>query len=285
MPYNGRLEPLSKDIRVWQEEGCSVLLLTGGEARGQRLLRALERQDVSATYAETAAETLKPGEVLLLPVSVHKGFRNPAAKLCVVSDSDLYGSAYQRTHKHHAAGEHIASFTDLKTGDYVVHEMHGIGIYDGVVQLQTEGVTRDYLLIRYLGNDKLYVPTDQFDRVQKFIGAENAPPKLNKLGNGAWEKQKSKVKAGLKELAFDLAELYAMRQKQNGFAFSRDLPWQREFEDMFPYELTEDQQKSVEQIFTDMESARSMDRLLCGDVGYGKNRGRAARGVQGGAGQ
>ena len=219
---------------------------------------------------ETADKPLQSGEVLLLPVSVHKGFRNAAAKLCVVSDSDLYGSAYQRTKKHHAAGEHIASFTDLKTGDYVVHEMHGIGIYDGVVQLQTEGVTRDYLLIRYMGNDKLYVPTDQFDRVQKFIGAENAPPKLNKLGSGAWEKQKSKVKAGLKELAFDLAELYAQRQKQTGFSFSHDLPWQREFEDMFPYELTEDQQKSVEQIFADMESARSMDRLLCGDVGYGK---------------
>jgi len=270
MPYHGRLEPLSKDIRAWQAEGCSVLLLTGGEARGQRLLRALERQDVSASYAQTADAPLEPGKVLLLPVSLHKGFRNHAARLCVVSDSDLYGSAYQRTHKHHAAGEHIASFTDLKTGDFVVHEMHGIGIYDGVVQLQTEGVTRDYLLIRYMGNDKLYVPTDQFDRVQKFIGAENAPPKLNKLGSGAWEKQKSKVKAGLKELAFDLAELYAERQKPNGFSFSRDMPWQREFEDMFPYELTDDQQKSVEQIFADMESSRSMDRLLCGDVGYGK---------------
>ena len=270
MPYNGRLEPLAKDIASWQAQGCAVALLTGGEARGRRLLRALEQQKVSARYLEAADAPLTPGEVALLPISVHKGFRNLAAKLCVVSDSDLYGSAYQRVQKHHAAGEHIASFTDLHTGDYVVHDTHGIGIYDGVVQLQTEGVTRDYLLIRYLGNDKLYVPTDQFDRVQKFIGAENAPPKLNRLGSGAWEKQKSKVKAGLKELAFDLAELYARRQKQTGFAFSHDQPWQREFEDLFPYELTEDQQKSVDQIFQDMESSRSMDRLLCGDVGYGK---------------
>ncbi len=270
MPYNGRLSPLAKDIHAWQADNCAILLLTGGEARGQRLLRALEQQNVTATYAATADQPLVPGKVLLLPISVQKGFRNLAAKLCVVSDSDLYGSAYQRTKKHHVSGAHIASFTDLKTGDFVVHEMHGIGIYDGVVQLQTEGVTRDYLLIRYMGNDKLYVPTDQFDRVQKFIGAENSPPKLNKLGSGAWEKQKSKVKAGLKELAFNLAELYARRHKPNGFAFSHDMPWQREFEDMFPYELTEDQQKSVEQIFEDMESARSMDRLLCGDVGYGK---------------
>ncbi len=270
MPYQGRLEPLAKDIASWREHGCAVALLTGGEARGRRLLRALEQQNVAAKYLETADKPLEPGEVVLLPISVHKGFRNAAAGLCVVSDSDLYGSAYQRVQKHHAAGEHIASFTDLKTGDYVVHELHGIGIYDGVVQLSTEGVTRDYLLIRYLGSDKLYVPTDQFDRVQKFIGAENSPPKLNRLGSGAWEKQKSKVKAGLKELAFDLAALYATRQKQSGFAFSRDLPWQREFEELFPYELTEDQQKSVEQIFADMESSRSMDRLLCGDVGYGK---------------
>ncbi|MFH1513146.1 MAG: transcription-repair coupling factor, partial [Bacillota bacterium] len=269
MPYHGRLEPLAKDIALWQAQGCAVALLTGGEARGRRLLRALALQDVSATYLEAADRPLQPGEVVLLPVSVHKGFRNPAAGLCVVSDSDLYGSAYQHSQKRHAAGEHIASFTDLKTGDFVVHDIHGIGVYDGVVQLSTEGVTRDYLLIKYLGNDKLYVPTDQFDRVQKFIGAENNPPKLNRLGSGAWEKQKNKVKAGLKELAFSLAELYAQRQQQ-GFAFSRDMPWQREFEDLFPYELTEDQQKSVEQIFSDMESRRSMDRLLCGDVGYGK---------------
>lgn len=270
MPYGGRLEPLKKDIAAWQAQGCAVALFTGGEARGQRLLRALAQQGVAASYAQAAGRALKPGEVLLLPISVHKGFRNPALKLCVVSDSDLYGSAYQRSQKRHAAGEHIASFTDLKAGDYVVHEFHGIGIYDGVIQLSSEGVTRDYLLIRYLGNDKLYVPTDQFDRVQKFIGAENSPPKLNRLGSGAWEKQKNKVKAGLKELAFDLAALYAKRQTQQGFAFSRDLPWQQEFEDQFPYELTEDQQKSVEQIFADMESPRSMDRLLCGDVGYGK---------------
>ena len=165
MPYHGRLEPLARDIHAWQAEGCAVVLLTGGEARGRRLLRALQQQDVTAKYLETADQPLTPGETVLLPVSVNKGFRNAAAGLCVISDSDLYGSAYQRSQKRHAAGEHIASFTDLKTGDYVVHEMHGIGIYDGVVQLQTEGVTRDYLLIKYLGNDKLYT-----DRAKLFRG-------------------------------------------------------------------------------------------------------------------
>lgn len=270
MPYQSRLEPLCKDIADWKAQGCAIVLLTGGEARGRRLLRALQEQGTPAVYSETLDGNLIVGEVILLPVTISKGFRHIAARLCLVSDNDLYGTSYQRAKKRQSAGERIASFTDLKPGDYVVHDIHGVGIFDGVVQLNTEGVKRDYLLIRYLGNDKLYVPTDQFDRVQKFIGAEHSAPKLNKLGGGEWERQKSKVKAGLKKLAFDLSELYASRQKNTGFAFSHETPWQREFEDMFPYELTADQQQSVEQIFEDMESPRNMDRLLCGDVGYGK---------------
>lgn len=270
MPYQSRLEPLCKDIADWRAQGFAIVLLTGGEARGRRLLRALAEQNTPAVYSETLDGNLIASEVILLPVTVNKGFRNTAAKLILVSDTDLYGTSYQRAKKRQNAGERIASFTDLKPGDYVVHDIHGVGIFDGVVQLNTEGVKRDYLLIRYLGADKLYVPTDQFDRVQKFIGAEHAAPKLNRLGGGEWERQKSKVKAGLKKLAFDLAELYAARQKNTGHAFARETPWQREFEDMFPYELTADQQASVEQIFADMESPRNMDRLLCGDVGYGK---------------
>ncbi len=270
MPYQSRLEPLCKDIAAWKEQGMAIVLLTGGQARGRRLLSALAQQGTPATYAETLDGNAVLGEVILLPVSIGKGFRNSAAKLCLVSDSDLFGTSYQRARKHQKAGERIASFTDLKAGDYVVHDIHGVGIFDGVVQLETEGVTRDYLLIRYLGNDKLYVPTDQFDRVQKFIGAEHSAPKLNRLGGGEWGRQKNKVKAGLKKLAFDLAALYAARKTTQGYAFSHETPWQREFEDMFPYELTADQQQSVDQIFSDMESPRNMDRLLCGDVGYGK---------------
>lgn len=270
MPYQSRLEPLCKDIALWRAQGCATVLLTGGEARGRRLLRALAEQNTPAVYTETLDGNLIASEVILLPVTLSKGFRNLDAKLCVVSDTDLYGTSYQRAKKRQNAGERIASFTDLKAGDYVVHDIHGVGIFDGVVHLNNDGIKRDYLLIRYLGTDKLYVPTDQFDRVQKFIGAEHSAPKLNRLGGGEWERQKSKVKAGLKKLAFDLAELYAARQKNTGHAFARETPWQREFEDMFPYELTADQQQSVEQIFRDMESPRNMDRLLCGDVGYGK---------------
>ena len=270
MPYQSRLEPLKQDIDKWKEAGYAVVLLTGGEARGKRLHKALMEQGVPSAYTETLDGNLILREVILLPVAYGKGFIHPEARLVVLSDTDIYGTAYQRAKKKQNAGERIASFTDLKTGDYVVHDLHGVGLYQGVVQLDNDGAKRDYLLIQYAGSDKLYVPADQFDRVTKFIGAEHTLPKLNRLGGQEWERQKSKVKASIKKLAFDLAELYAKRAKNTGYAFSHENPWQQEFEDMFPYELTEDQHKSVAQIEADMESARNMDRLLCGDVGYGK---------------
>lgn len=270
MPYQSRLEPLAQDLAKWKQAGCSVVLLTGGEARGTRLQKALAEQGMPTVYSETLDGNLIEREVVLLPVAYGKGFVHAEAGLVVLSDTDIYGTAYQRAKKKQNAGERIASFTDLKTGDYVVHDLHGVGLYQGVVQLQNDGVKRDYLLIQYAGNDRLYVPADQFDRVTKFIGAEHALPKLNRLGGQEWEKQKSKVKASVKKLAFDLAELYAKRAKNTGYAFAHDNPWQQEFEDLFPYELTEDQQKSVAEIEADMESSRNMDRLLCGDVGYGK---------------
>ncbi len=270
MPYQSQIEPLVTDILKWKEEGCAIVLLTGGEARGRRLQKTLEEHKIPSSYADTLDGNLILREVILLPVTYTKGFLHPSAKLCIVSDTDIFGAAYQRAKKKQKAGERIASFTDLKTGDYIVHDLHGVGIYKGVVQMDNDGIKRDYLLIQYAGNDKLYVPADQFDRVQKFIGAEHSAPKLNRLGGSEWEKQKSRVKAGLKQLAFSLAELYAKRSKNTGYAFSKDNPWQQEFDDMFPYELTTDQDQCVEQIKDDMESPRNMDRLLCGDVGYGK---------------
>lgn len=270
MPYQSRLEALCKDINVWKEKNASIVLLTGGEARGKRLQRALAEQNMPSVYVEQLNGNLIAREVILLPVAYSKGFVNLAAGLCLVSDTDLYGTAYQRARKKQTAGERIASFTDLKTGDYVVHDFHGVAQYMGIIQMTSEGVTRDYLLLQYAGSDKLYVPTDQFDRVQKYIGSESSSPKLNHLGGTEWQRQKGKVKSGLKKLAFDLAELYARRQQETGYAFSDENPWQSEFEDAFPYELTHDQQQSVDDIHQDMQSKRNMDRLLCGDVGYGK---------------
>ena len=270
MPYQSQLKPLAEDIASWKAQGLSVIILTGGEARGRRLQHALEEQGVSCSCAPSLDGNLITREVVLLPFTYSRGFLHPSAGLCLLSDADVFGNAYQRARKKQTAGERIASFTDLKVGDYVVHDLHGVGLYKGVVQLDNDGVRRDYLLVQYAGSDKLYVPADQFDRVTKYIGAEHAPPRLNRLGGAEWERQKSKVKAGLKKLAFDLAQLYARRAAATGYAFSHDNPWKQEFEDLFPYELTEDQEKCVAQIEADMESPRNMDRLLCGDVGYGK---------------
>jgi len=270
LPYQSRLEPLCADIKKWKEQNCAIVLLCGGEARALRLQKALSERGVPSSYCETLDGNVILREVILLPVSYTKGFLNPGARLCLISDTDLFGSAYHKARKKTNAGERISSFTDLKPGDYIVHDLHGVGIYQGVTQMNDEGVKRDYLIIHYAGSDKLYVPADQFDRVQKYIGAEAALPKLNKLGGNEWQRQKSRVKGQLKKLAFDLVALYAKRAQENGYAFSHENPWQREFEDAFPYELTDDQQRSVAQIEEDMESARNMDRLLCGDVGYGK---------------
>ena len=268
--YQSNLKDLAEDLSKWREEGYCTALLTGGTARGKRLEKALSEMSVPAVFTETLENNLIIGEVLLLPMTLSKGFVWPEAKLALVADSDIYGAGYRKARTRRNTGERIAAFTDLNVGDYVVHETHGVGIYQGTIRLQSEGTDRDYLYIQYQGNDKLYVPTDQLDRVQRFIGSQGQAPKLNKLGGGEWQRQKAKVKAGIKAMAFDLVKLYGMRQAQKGHAFSKDTPWQRQFEDNFPYELTPDQQQSIFDITRDMESTINMDRLLCGDVGYGK---------------
>ena len=269
-PYHSQMKELAADCRKWRAEGWCVTLLSGGVARGKRLVQALQEWETPATFFEELEGNLILGEVVVLPATVAKGFVWPEGRMVLVSDTDIYGAGYRKARLRRNTGERIAAFTDLKVGDYVVHENHGVGVYQGTVRLQSEGTYRDYLFIQYQGNDKLYVPTEQLDRVQRFIGAQGQAPKLNKLGGGEWQRQKNKVKAGLKAMAFDLTRLYAERSAQKGYAFSKDSPWQRQFEDQFPYELTPDQLQSVQDITRDMEAPHNMDRLLCGDVGYGK---------------
>ncbi len=273
--YASHMKDMATDCTEWLRQGIRVAVLCGGVARGQRLCQALQEQDIPVRFDETV-ETLPETAVQVLPGTLSHGFLWESAGLCVISDTDVYGAGYRKAKKKQAAGERIAAFTDLKPGDYVVHEEYGIGVFIGTTQIKTGGtdgtpvIRRDYLQIQYAGMDKLNIPVEQFDRIQRYIGNPNTAPKLNKLGTGDWTKQKSKVKEGLRKLAFDLLQLYARRNQATGFAFSPDTPWQREFEDMFPYELTPDQDLSVREITADMESKRNMDRLLCGDVGYGK---------------
>ncbi len=273
--YASRMKELAEDCREWLQAGVRVALLSGGVARGQRLQQALGEQELPVRFDETVA-ALPANAVQVLPGTLSHGFLWPAAGLCVISDTDVYGTGYRKAKKKQAAGERIAAFTDLKPGDFVVHEDYGVGIFLGTTQIRLGGtdgqpyIRRDYLRIQYAGTDELSIPVEQFERIQRYIGNPNTPPKLNKLGTGDWSKQKSRVREGLRQLAFDLVELYARRSQQTGFAFSPDTPWQREFEDQFPFELTPDQDLSVREITADMESKRNMDRLLCGDVGYGQ---------------
>ena len=260
--YISRFKELANDLNSWRRDGGEVILLSGGESRGQRLMNGL------AELGEYVKMEKDGG--IVYPATLSCGFMMAEEKVYVVADSDIFGAGYKKTRSRKTAGEKIEAFTDLKVGDYVVHEAHGVGIFQGTTRIQTEGTWRDYLLIQYQGTDKLYVPTDQFDRVQKFIGGQDKAPTLNSLSGNDWERQKTKVKKGLKKLAFDLVQLYAARQNTPGHAFGPDTPWQRQFEDAFPYQLTPDQEKAVADISRDMESQSNMDRLVCGDVGYGK---------------
>lgn len=268
--YQGQLKDLCADMARWQQDGWRIALLSGGVARGQRLLASLSELGAACTFREDGG-SVRPGECAVVPLALTHGFQYPQIRLMVISDGDIFGVAQKKTRsRQKKAGEKIAAFTDLKVGDYVVHETHGIGVYQGTVRLCSEGTYRDYLFIQYQGSDKLYVPTDQLDRIQKFIGAEGTAPRINKLGGSEWKRQKAKVKQSIKQLAFDLVKLYAERKAKKGYAFSKDTPWQRQFEENFPFEETPDQLQSIADIKADMESSSTMDRLLCGDVGYGK---------------
>ena len=268
--YSGNMKELARDIAAWKKDGWRVALMAGGVARGQRLARSLMDEDAVVPFLEELPEALEKGVPVILPGAITRGFIWPQLKFAVVSEGDLFGVGKQKTHAIARTGNKMAAFTDLNVGDYVVHENHGIGQYMGTVRLSSEGKLRDFLHIRYQGTDKLYVPTDQMDRVQKYIGSEGEAPKLNRLSGGEWQKQKAKVKSSIKEIAGDLIKLYAERKAVKGYAFSPDTPWQREFEDAFPFEETPDQLTAIAEIKKDMEKPQVMDRLLCGDVGYGK---------------
>ena len=270
MGYAGNVKLLAQRVNELRQQNYRIALLAGGVARGERLAHALAGFDCPAKFYEEPPQHLVAGEAAILPIALTKGFQYPDVQLYVASETDIFGANKQRTRTRAHSGEKIAAFTELSVGDYVVHEDHGIGQYMGTVRLASEGVYRDFLHIRYQGADKLYVPVDQLDRVQKYIGSEGEAPKINRLSGGDWQRQKARAKASVRELAGELVKLYAERASVKGYAFEPDTPWQREFEESFPYEETPDQLVAIQEIKRDMESDKVMDRLLCGDVGYGK---------------
>ncbi|GAB6168589.1 transcription-repair coupling factor [Clostridium carnis] len=270
--YQGQLDLLINDIKDKKQKGYKTLILSGARTRGERLVKTLRDNEIESVYKDNV-ESIEFGEVVITFGNLLKGFEYSDLKLCVISDKDVFGETKRKLQKKQTKRKGIAkikSFAELKLGDYVVHANHGVGVYKGIKQIQVGGSTRDYLDIVYDKGDKLYVPVDQLDLVQKYIGSESKSPKINKLGGTEWNKAKAKVKKSINEIAEDLVKLYAARATLRGHKFREDTEWQRQFEDEFPFDETPDQLTSLEEIKSDMESDKPMDRLLCGDVGYGK---------------
>jgi len=270
--FHGKIEFLVQELNTLSRRGYICLLCAGSRNRAQRLLVELENQNIYAHFVEDTS-TYQPvsGETIVLQDSISKGFEYPELKLAVISENDIFMAARQKPlKKANPKKSQMDTFAELKVGDYAVHETNGIGIYEGLVKIETDGVFRDYLSLRYKDGDRLYVPVEQMHKVQKFIAADDAQPKINKLGTKEWSAVKSRVKKAIKDMADQLIALYRAREQSTGFAFSPDTPWQRQFEEDFSYEETQDQLQCIEEIKHDMESHRVMDRLLCGDVGYGK---------------
>lgn len=270
-PYNNSFELLVKDLARYKKNGYRVILLSGSRTRAKRLAEDLMQEGLNAFYTEDFDHAVKPGEIMTGYGKVKKGYEYPLLKFVVISDSDIFGGEKKKKKRRRIyEGEKIASFTDLSIGDYVVHESHGLGIYRGIEKIEVDKTEKDYIKIEYAGGGNLYILATQLELIQKYAGADAKKPKLNKLGGQEWHKTKSKVKGAVKEIAQDLVKLYALRQSESGFAYGPDTVWQREFEEMFPFEETEDQDLAIAATKADMESTKIMDRLICGDVGYGK---------------
>jgi len=279
--YGGSIETAAGDLEHYRSAGYRTLLLCGNAARAKNLHRMLEERNIPTALDLSCGEMPGPGEVRICVGALSAGAEYPQISLAVVTEGQLTAPTSGKKPIHRSRKESsrqkLLSYTDLSVGDLVVHSAHGVGRFEGIRKMPVDGVEKDYIMISYAGGDSLYVPATALDQVSKYIGGggigtdgESRPVKLNKLGGSDWHKQKSKAKAAAKDLAKGLIALYAERQRRPGFAFSPDSPWQREFEEAFDYEETEDQLRCIDEIKRDMEKPVPMDRLLCGDVGYGK---------------
>lgn len=269
--YNNSFELLVKDLHQYKKQGYRIVLLSGSRTRAERLAKDLQEEGLAAFYGQDYDREICPGEIMVVYGHAKKGFEYPLIKFAVMTESDIFGQEQKKKKKKNYSGSRIQDFAELSVGDFVVHEKHGLGIYRGIEKVEVDRIVKDYIKIEYRGGSNLYIPATQLDCLQKYSGADaSKAPKLNKLGTQEWNKTKSKVRGAVKNIAKELVELYAVRQEKEGYVCGPDTVWQREFEEMFPYEETEDQLSAIEDAKRDMESTRIMDRLICGDVGYGK---------------
>ncbi|MBR6322522.1 MAG: DEAD/DEAH box helicase, partial [Lachnospiraceae bacterium] len=269
--YQGNFQGLVSDLRSYLSRGYSAVLLCPSRTRGSRMAEELREYGIKAYFEENREEEVAPGTMLVTGGHLHRGFTYPQLKFMLLTEGDILGQKQKKRRKpKFEGGQKIRSFSELSVGDYVVHENYGIGIYRGIVNLTADDVARDYMQISYGNSGTLYIPVTNLDVVQKYANADAKPPKLNRLDSPDWKRTKTRVKQAVEEVAEELVELYALRQNGKGFVYGTDTVWQREFEEMFPYEETEDQVLAIEAVKADMESDRIMDRLICGDVGFGK---------------
>lgn len=256
--YNGRMDLLKGDLHSYIRREFDVTIVCSGKER----IKNMEEFLVCEGFI---------GKVKLVEGSLTAGMEFTDKKVCYIWEGDVFGgSRKSRRKRKKSRGEQIKSFADVQTGDYVVHESHGIGKFTGIEQLVVQGVKKDYLKVKYAGEDSLYIPVDQLGMLQKYVGGDGVAPRLNKLSGSEWKQTKAKARAAITDMADELIRLSAIRMKEKGYAFSEDTVWQKEFEETFPYTETDDQLRCVEEIKKDMERDVPMDRLLCGDVGFGK---------------
>ena len=271
--FNGKLDILCEELNRLKYNGFKIILATNTLERAKKLNKELLDLGLETTVSRKRNIEIKSSQIIIVPAQISSGFEYKSIKFVVVTDNEMIGvhkRASNTKSKKKKKGQKIESFLDLNVGDYVVHENSGIGRYTGIEQISVNGIKKDYMKIIYQGGDNLYVPIDQMDKVQKYIGSDVEKVKLNKLGSSEWTRAKAKVKKEIEDMTKDLIELYAKREKVKGYKYSKDTPWQNEFESLFPHEETEDQLKAIKETKKDMESDKVMDRLICGDVGYGK---------------
>ena len=266
--FERQIPLLTDEIKQWHRLNHQVVLVLNNQQRREGIERALEGENIAFIHSDTWIA--KPNTVVILKGLLTDGFELPNSHLVVVVEGNIYGQQKRKLRNKPKKGQEINYFTDLTPGDYVVHNMHGIGKYIGLKTIETEGIHRDYIEIAYAGTDKLFLPANNLDQLQKYIGNEGDVPRINKMGGRDWSKVVTKAKKSIDDLADKLVEIYAQREITEGFAFLPDQPWQQEFEDAFPYEETEDQLQATAEIKESMERPVPMDRLLAGDVGFGK---------------
>jgi transcription-repair coupling factor (superfamily II helicase) len=269
--YQKKIDLFCEEVSELKKKGYQILIYGGSVARCERMVKELEERDIVAAYVSDLKQTMPKGSIWVVYGRLSKGFVYRDVPFAVFSDRELLGEVSRKpAAKKKKKGTAISSFTDLKIGDYVVHDTHGIGIFRGLEKISVDGIHKDYMKISYANDGALFIPVNQMDVIQKYIGSNAGAPKLNKLGGQEWNRAKTKARSAVKILAEDLVALYAKRAATKGYKYSPDTAWQKEFEDAFPFEETQDQLTAIEEVKKDMESDRIMDRLICGDVGYGK---------------